>query len=103
MMDMEHKLRAALQPQDPGPDFTAAVMARVPAQPAAARRRSPWLAPLAMAATLATVAIGVNWHLGQQRAEKAGAELALALQITSFELSQLQQKLAPAPAKENGS
>lgn len=101
-MDLENKLRAALQPQDPGPDFVASVMARVQAQPEAARpapagRLHAWRMPLAMAATLAVLAVGVNWHLGQRRAERAGAELMLALQITSYELNQLQRKLAPTP------
>jgi len=101
-MDLEHQLRAALQPQEPGPDFMADVMARVQAQskatqPASAGRLHAWRAPLAMGATLALRAVGVNWHLGQRRAEKASADLVLALQITSFELSQLQEKLAPNP------
>lgn len=101
-MDLEHKLQAALKPQDPGADFTAAVLARARSQPlvvrpAATRRVHGWRAPLAMAATIAVLAVGVNWHLGQQRAERAAAQLTLALQITSHELNQLQRKLAPTP------
>src|SRR4029079_10053781 len=97
-MDIERSLQAALRPVDPGVDFTAGVMARVAVQQQARRRRARWQMPLALAASLVVTAVGLTIVMQQreeQRIETARWQLALALEITSSQLSQLQQRLNP--------
>jgi methylthioribose-1-phosphate isomerase len=97
--DLDQELRRALQPVDPGDEFTRAVMARVtatkvttlPSKSVRARlsvRALPW-APAAAAASL-LVAIFVT-HEQQQREEvqeglRARQELLEALRVTSEKL-----------------
>ena len=100
-MDIERQLRDSLAARDPGAEFDDAVLARL----ALARQRAPrrtWRVPAALAATLVLAAVGVNWHLTQQRQAQAGEQLKLALQITSYQLNQVQRKLAPTATQEDG-
>jgi len=104
-MDIERSLRAALRPLDPGADFVAGVMTRVAADQQARRRRARWQMPLALAASLLIAAIGLKIVMQQrdaQRIETARQQLALALEITSSQLTQLQQKLNRNAPSENG-
>jgi hypothetical protein len=100
-MDLESRLRAALRPEDPGAEFTAAVMSRVSAPRPAAKPARRWRVPAALAATLFAAAFGLHWHVMQQR-EAAGRQLALALEITSHELNEVQKKLVRNGSQENG-
>jgi len=103
-MDIERSLRAALRPVDPGADFAAGVLARIASQQQA-RRRARWQMPLALAASLLVAVVGLKIVMQQreaQRIETARQQLALALEITSSQLSSLQQKLNPNESKENG-
>ncbi len=103
-MDLEHQLRERLRAQDPGPDFAAGVIARLETPLAAQRpRASSWRIPVALAATLVAVAFGLHWHLERQRVSDAQAQLTLALQITSYELNEIQRRLARTDTQENGS
>ena len=96
-MDLERQLREALLPMDPGPRFTAAVVARLGApgkSPALRRRR--WAVPASIAATLLAVTITVQ-QLQQQREQKrvaqAQAQLIQALDITSRRLEAVHHRL----------
>jgi hypothetical protein len=104
-MDIEQQLRAALAPRAPRPGFDERVMARLKVgKPAPARRG--WRIAAALAATVFAVAFAVHWQLVQQRQRHAGEQLMLALQITSTELNQVQQKLVHVETtqpQENGS
>jgi hypothetical protein len=104
-MDIERSLQAALRPVDPGADFAAGVMARIAVEQQARRRRARWQMPLALAASLIVAAVGLQIVMQQreaQRIETARRQLALALEITSSQLNQLQQKLNPDKPTENG-
>lgn len=104
-MDIEDQLRAALAPREPRPGFDQRVMTRLKVgRPAPARRG--WRIATTLAATLAAAAFALHWQVEQQRQRRAGEQLQLALQITSFELNQVQQKLVrpdAMPNQENGS
>jgi hypothetical protein len=104
-MDIERRLRNSLAAEDPGEQLDDAVLARL-AQPRAPRQVQPprraWRVPAALAATVLVAAFGLNWHLTQQRQARAGEQLMLALQITSYELNQEQRKLAPTETQEDG-
>jgi hypothetical protein len=94
-MNLEQQLREALRPRDPGEDFTAAVMARLPGK-LPARRRAIW--PFALAASLLLAFIGTQQYLQHRQRERAFAahlQLEQALAITSTELQQVQQRLNP--------
>ncbi len=83
--DLESRLREALRPATPAPDFADRVMARV--APTRRRRaaRSWWLATGLAAAVL--IGIGVQHHLRQQREIQAGTEarreVMQALRVTN--------------------
>jgi hypothetical protein len=104
-MKIEDSLRAALRPQDPGPAFTAGVMAAV--EPARSRpRRTGRPLQVALAASVVVTAVGLGL-LQQQRAERRRIEttrqqLVLALEITSERLNQVQQRLYRPGKEENG-
>jgi hypothetical protein len=104
-MDIEEHLRAALAPREPRPGFDERVMTRLKVGRPAPVRRS-WRIAAALAATLVGAAFALHWQLVQQRERQAGQQLLLALQITSSELNQVQQKLVhldTTHAQENGS
>jgi hypothetical protein len=102
-MDIEESLRRALRAEEPAPDFTQRVMARVAAQPQA-RRRARWQVPLALAAScvLAVVALGIVQQQREAQRLHSAQQLAIALEITSSQLNQVQQKLNRTQDMENG-
>jgi hypothetical protein len=106
-MDIEDRLRESLAAREPDPDFDARVMARLaagatPVAMAKPQRRFAWRVPAALAATVFAAAFGLHWYAVQQREAHTRAQLLLALQITSFELNQVQQKLVRTDKQENG-
>jgi anti-sigma-K factor RskA len=118
---LERSLRAALQPVDPGPAFTAALQARLlraGSHPQVAvmrpltvsRHRRVYLASLAVAASI-VIAVGIGAQIaelrGEQRAALARAQqarahtqLLLALEITSERLGLAQQRIEQFQAQE---
>jgi hypothetical protein len=102
-MDIEDSLRRALRAEEPPPDFTSRVMTRVAVQPQA-RRHSRWQVPIALAASLVLVVAGLGIVHQQREARRmhSARQLAIALEITSSQLNQVQQKLNPRPNMENG-
>ena len=97
-MDIEKELALALRAQDPGPDFTRAVVARL-ARPApqVLRPARRWRLPASLAASVLMVSVGtwlVDRHLQQQRVIEASEQLAVALAITSAQLNNMQQKIS---------
>ena len=102
-MDIEESLRRALRVEEPPPDFTQRVMARVNAQ-SQARRRARWHLPLALAASgvLAVVALGIVQQQREAQRLQSAQQLAIALEITSSQLNPVQQKLNRGQNMENG-
>jgi anti-sigma-K factor RskA len=102
-MDIEKSLQLALRPEEPAPDFTRRVMARVAAE-SQLRRRARWRVPLALAASLVVVAVGLGVVQQQRETQRlhSARQLALALEITSSQLNQVQQKLNHPQTTENG-
>ena len=103
-MNIEDTLRTTLRPEDPGPEFTARVMAGIDAgkQP---RQKRRWRLPLALAASVLVAAFGLvmlQQQAEQRRIESAQQQLRLALEITSEQLNQVQQRLARNGNEENG-
>jgi len=105
-MNIEDTLRTTLRPEDPGPEFTARVMAGIDAgkQP---RQKRGWRLPLALAASVLVAAFGLvmlQQQAEQRRIESAQLQLQLrlALEITSEQLNQVQQRLARNGNEENG-
>lgn len=103
-MNIEDTLRTTLRPEDPGPEFTARVMAGINAgkQP---RQKRGWRLPLALAASVLVAAFGLvmlQQQAEQRRIESAQQQLRLALEITSEQLNQVQQRLARNGNEENG-
>ena len=103
-MNIEDTLRTTLRPEDPGPEFTARVMAGIDAgkQP---RQKRGWRLPLALAASVLVAAFGLvmlQQQAEQRRIESAQQQLRLALEITSEQLNQVQQRLARNGNEENG-
>jgi hypothetical protein len=93
-MDLERQLRENLAAREPDGDFEARVMAQLARQRVAKpvhRRNWRWTA--ALAASVVAAASGLQWHAVQQREARAHAQVLLAMQITSFELTQVQNKL----------
>jgi hypothetical protein len=117
---LERALQASLRPVDPGANFTAALLARLAAEPPAAsgsgsQRSVPprhWhRASLALAASIVG-ALAVSWQLldvrAAQQAQEARAEqarihtqLLLALEITSERLGLAQQRIEQYQTQEN--
>ena len=104
-MDIEQRLRGSLAARDPGASFDDAVMARLAQQkavtPVQARRRD-WRVPAALAATVLAAAFGLHWYSVQQREAHVREQLVLALQITSYELNQVQRRLVRTETQEDG-
>jgi hypothetical protein len=102
-MDIEDSLRRALRVESPPPDFTRAVLARVVASDRA-RRRARWQLPLALAASLVVAVVGLTIFQQQREAQRqqSARQLAIALEITSSRLNQVQQRLNHNPNMENG-
>jgi hypothetical protein len=100
-MDIERQLRDSLAARDPGAEFDDAVLARLARAPELPRRRN-WRMPAALAAAVLAAVFGLQWHFEQQRQARAGEQLMLALQITSYQLNQVQRKLASTATQEDG-
>jgi hypothetical protein len=97
-MNIEQELQSALRRQQPSPDFTGRVLARIDAPhaaPAAAPSRlRRWLAAAAALALLASG--GARYYAHQQsvaEAERVTQDIRLALQITSEKLAQVQARV----------
>ena len=106
-MDIEQRLKAALRPEDPGPDFTSAVLQRVARGEAAAPRRvHHWQWPAALAASVVFAVVGFSMvqELREQHRQQVAQQLAVALEITSAQLNAVQQRLTrnEQTPKENG-
>jgi hypothetical protein len=95
-MNIEQELQSALRRQQPSPDFTGRVLARIDAPhaaPAPSRLRR-WLAAAAALALLASG--GARYYAHQQsvaEAERVTQDIRLALQITSEKLAQVQARV----------
>ena len=102
-MDIEESLRRALRAEEPPPDFTSRVMAKL-AVTAQARRRARWQVPLALAASVVLAVVGLGIVQQQREAQRlhSAQQLAIALEITSSQLNQVQQKLNRKQTTENG-
>ena len=103
-MNIEDTLRTTLRPEDPGPEFTARVMAGIDAGEQQRQKRG-WRLPLALAASVLVAAFGLvmlQQQAEQRRIESAQQQLRLALEITSEQLNQVQQRLARNGNEENG-
>jgi hypothetical protein len=105
-MPIENDLAGALRAQDPGPDFTKAVLARVARPPALVVRKAVrWRLPVSLAASVLLVTMGswlIERQLQQQRNVEAGEQLAMALAITSAQLNNVQQKISRNDSLEDG-
>ncbi len=118
--ELEKALRAALQREEPSPDFTARVMARLAEQPEPEPVVLPsehvhwwqrlvglfqmpqlqWVTAGALACVLLAAAFGVRQYRAQQReiaeGERAKEQVMLALQIASTKLNAAQRKVQQA-------
>jgi hypothetical protein len=103
-MEIEESLRRALQAQEPGSDFTSRVLAEVSAHVRVVPHRRAWGLPAALAASLVTAAIGLGIVQQQHEAERLSSarQLAIALEITSSQLNQVQRMLNRRTTKEDG-
>jgi len=106
-MSLDDELRVALKPVDPGPEFTARVLAAVETEqqrsagvspgpatsPSGGRRVArpwrPWLWP-ALAASLVGALVGARWaeeRREAERGEQARVQVMQALRLTSSKLN----------------
>jgi Tfp pilus assembly protein PilX len=102
-MNIEDTLRTALRPEDPGPDFTARVMERIGTSKR--RPKQGQRLPLALAASVLVAAFGLvmlRQQVEQRRIQATQQQLRLALEITSEQLNQVQQRLVRNANEENG-
>jgi hypothetical protein len=127
-IELEKALREALQREEPSPDFTARVMARVAAQPQVERvvqrgetlswwqrltgffqvSQLRWVMTGAMACLLLMAGLGIYRYREQQRqlaleraeGERAKEQVLLALQITSAKLNVAQRKIKESSERE---
>jgi negative regulator of sigma E activity len=107
--DFEQQLRDALRPVDPEEGFEQRVMARISSEPARTRAKATrWAVPLAIAASMALVAI-LGTYQWQERREQQGLEarrqLLEALRLTGEKLDVAYQAVnrdSPPPDDGNG-
>jgi hypothetical protein len=90
-MNLEDELRSALRRQEPSPDFTERVLARVAAKPVrrAARPWVRWIAPMAAALMLAAGGLEYRHYEG----ERAKSEVLVAMRIAGSKLNKAQKKV----------
>ncbi len=115
--ELEKALRAALQREEPSPDFTARVMARLGEQPEAERVEQrgervhwwqrltgffqmpqlQWVTAVTLSFVMLAGAFGVSKYRERQReiaeGERAKEQVMLALQIASSKLNAAQRKV----------
>ena len=104
-MNLDARLRRALQPVEPPDDFARRVRARVERQRATSATRvtsrgGGWRSWLATAAAVAGVMLGTyGYQQYEQRREAiaARAQVLLALQIASRELNTVQRAIVRTP------
>lgn len=108
-MDIENSLHRALRAEQAPPDFTDRVLARVQVQAQAMVKPQPpqrarWHLPLALVASLSVVAVGAGILQQQREAQRlrSAQQLAIALEITSSRLNEVQQRLNRNQNTENG-
>jgi hypothetical protein len=102
--DLDKRVRAALQPIDPGEGFTARVMSRIAAGEAASPRvpsmpphfRFAWLPAALAASILAVVVVRHERELRREEGLAARAQVIEALRLTSGKLD-LAFQLVSAP------
>jgi hypothetical protein len=102
----ENRLKAALAPQDPGPDFTASVLEAVkqqaPSQAAPARpsRLVQWLSVGIAACLVAAITVTIQIRDAREREAglRAKAQVLEALQVTSEKLNLAYRVVHPQPA-----
>ena len=106
--DFEQQVRDALRPVDPEEGFDQRVMARISNEPARPRTKVRWAVPLAIAASLAFVAV-LGTYQWQERREQQGLEarrqLLEALRLTGEKLDVAYQAVnreSPPPDDGNG-
>jgi hypothetical protein len=90
-MNLEEQLRLALRREDPGPDFTAQVLARTSPKPLVAVRRTwvSWMAALAASLLLMAGALAYRQYQG----ERAKSQVLLAMRIAASKLNKAQKKV----------
>jgi hypothetical protein len=93
-VNLEHELKKALGRENPGEEFTRALLSRIAAMRSRRKRRRMLLA---IAASLALVAGGsfrlAQYHRERAEAQWANAQLRLALRITGEKLQLARQKV----------
>jgi hypothetical protein len=99
---IDEQMRQALRRVDAPAGLADTIVARAEARAAARRRRLParWLALAASLVLAVTTGVySVRLH-NERRAEKARADLALAIEITSAKLSKVERQLAAIGVEE---
>ena len=98
-MNLEDELRSALRREEPSPDFTARVLARVSAAPARPARRpwTPWLAALAASLLLSAGVLEYRQYQG----ERAKSQVMLAMRIAASKLNKAQKKVQMISHRSN--
>jgi len=127
-IELEKALREALQREEPSPDFTARVMARVAEQPQVERvvqhgeslswwqrltgffqvSQLQWATAGALACLLVMAGLGLHRYREHRRqveiemaeGERAKEQVLLALQITSAKLNVAQRKIKESSERE---
>jgi uncharacterized protein HemX len=90
-MNLEDELRSALRRQEPSPDFTERVLARVAAAPV--RRASrPWVRWVAAIAAALLLAAG-GFEYRQYQGERAKGQVLLAVRIAGGKLNKAHRKV----------
>lgn len=102
--ELERSLRSALQPQDPGEDFSAQVMQRLDVRRRGAHRGQRvhwrrWAVPAALAAC-AMLAVGLQWRHDAVRRERGVAARAQLLEALSIAGAQVNSARAAVLREE---
>jgi hypothetical protein len=94
MASLEDELRSALRRQEPSPDFTERVLARVSAAPVRSRPRvsQPWFRWLAAVAAALLLAAG-SLEYRHYRGERAKEQVLLAVRIAGSKLNKAQRRV----------
>jgi hypothetical protein len=103
-MEIEESLRRALRAEEPRADFTSRVLTQVSAPKAGTPRLRRWRLPAALAAALVLATIGLGIVQQQREAQRLNSarDLAMALEITSSQLNQVQRMLNRRTTTEDG-